>query len=104
VVPVAEEALELAVTAETVMVMAAKAVAVATAAFAARAAVRSHKIRSKPGPTLAPGPSCSPRSSFRSGFSFEPGPELGHGPRPNPWYKGAMPAARMTTILVRKIN
>jgi hypothetical protein len=52
------------VTAETVMVMAAKAVVVATAALAARVAARSHKIRSKPEPTLAPEPSCSFRSDF----------------------------------------
>ena len=123
------EAMAAAVTVATVMVMVARAetamvMAVKAETAADRAAVRSHKIRSrsKPGLALIPGPSCSPRSSFR----FGPRPELRPGPRPkpqpklklrckaspepspkprpNPWYDRAMPTARLTTRTVHKIN
>jgi hypothetical protein len=79
--------------ARVAMVMAARA---ATAMAADRAAVRSHKIRSrsKPGPALIPRPGCSPRSRF----SFGPRPRL------NPWYKRPMPTDRMKTTQAHKIN
>ena len=88
--------LEQVVMAMVMVARAAMEARVATAMVADRAAVPSHKIRSrsrsKPGPTLIPRPSCNPRSRFSL------------GPRPNLWYDRAMPMARMTIIPVHKIE